>query len=169
MRYYPSSDTGPPLAAFGAKVKVSGPDGKRTIPVENFHVLPRDNPQAETVLKPGEMITHIELPKPAKNLRSSYRKVRARRSWDFALAGVALALEVEDDKVINGSVFLSGAAPVPWRSQPVEDAIVGRRLDSATIQKAAEAVVKDADPLPENTYKMDLFKGVIEEELSAIR
>lgn len=163
------SDTAPPLAALGAKLKISGPDGKRTIPVENFHVLPRNNPQAETVLKPGEVITHIELPKPAKNLRSSYRKVRARRSWDFALAGVALALEMEDDKVINGSVFLSGAAPVPWRSQPVEDAIIGRRLDAAVIQKAAEAVVKDADPLPENTYKMDLFKGVIEEELNAIR
>ena len=163
------SDTAPPLVAMGAKVRVMGPDGKRALPVENLHVLPRENAQAETVLKPGEVITHIELPRPPANLRSTYRKVRARRSWDFALAGVALALEMDGDTVKNGRVVLSGAAPVPWRSQPVEAVIRGRRLDAATIDKAAQAVVDGADPLPGNTYKIDLFKGVIEEELNAIQ
>ena len=162
------SDTAPPLAAMSAKVRTMGPDGKRTIPVENLHVLPRENAQAETILKPGEVITHIELPRPPATLRSAYRKVRARRSWDFALAGVALALEMDGDRVKNGRVVLSGAAPVPWRSQPVEDVIQGRRLDAATIEKAAAAVVEGADPLPGNTYKLDLFKGVIEEELAKI-
>lgn len=162
------SDTAPPLVAMGAKVRTIGPDGKRTIPVENLHVLPGDNPQAETVLNPGEVITHIELPRPPANLRSAYRKVRARRSWDFALAGVALALAMDNDKVSNARVVLSGAAPVPWRSKPVEEVIRGRRLDAQTIEEAAAAVVKGADPLPGNTYKMDLFKGVIEEELNKI-
>ena len=162
------SDTAPPLAAMSAKVRTMGPDGKRTIPVENLHVLPRENVQAETILKPGEVITHIELPRPPATLRSAYRKVRARRSWDFALAGVALALEMDGDRVKNGRVVLSGAAPVPWRSQPVEDVIQGRRLDAATIEKAAAAVIEGADPLPGNTYKLDLFKGVIEEELAKI-
>ncbi|MFP4532808.1 MAG: FAD binding domain-containing protein [Desulfobacterales bacterium] len=163
------SDTAPPLVAFAAKVRTMGPDGKRTILVEDLHVLPKKNPQAETVLKPGEVITHIELPRPPANLRSAYRKVRARRSWDFALAGVALALEMDGDKVINGRVVLSGAAPVPWRSKPVEEAIRGRRLDAQTIERAAQAVVEGADPLPGTAYKLDLFKGVIEEELNAIR
>lgn len=162
------SDTAPPLAAMAAKVRTMGPDGKRTIPVENLHVLPREDAQAETILKPGEVITHIELSRPPATLRSAYRKVRARRSWDFALAGVALALEMDGDRVKNGRVVLSGAAPVPWRSQPVEDVIRGRRLDAATIEKAAAAVVEGADPLPGNTYKLDLFKGVIEEELAKI-
>ena len=162
------SDTAPPLVAFAAKVRTMGPDGKRSIPVENLHVRPRENPKAETVLKPEEIITHIELPRPSANLYSSYRKVRARRSWDFALAGVALALEMDGDKVVNGRVVLSGAAPVPWRSQAVEDVIRGRRLDAETINKASQAVVEGADPLPDNTYKLDLFKGVIEEELGKI-
>jgi len=162
------SDTAPPLAALGARVRTVGPKGRRTIAVEELHVLPRDNAQAETVLKPGEVITHIELPPPAANLKSRYRKVRARRSWDFALAGVALALEMDGDRIADGRVLLSGAAPVPWRSKAVEEAIRGRRLDGQTLADAAQAAVEGADPLPGNTYKIDLFKGVIREELAAI-
>jgi len=163
------SDTAPPLAALGATVEISGPRGRRTVPVDRFHVMPVENHRKETVLSPGEVITRIVLPKPGENLYSAYRKVRARRSWDFALAGAALALEMEAGTVKSARVFLSGAAPVPWRSRPVEEAVTGRKLDDATIRKAAEAVVEQADPLPENTYKMDLFKGVIEEELHAVR
>ena len=163
------SDTAPPLTALAANVRTMGPDGKRTIPVEKFHVPPSENPQIETVLKTGEIISHIDLPRPAPNLKSTYRKVRARRAWDFALAGVALALEMDGDRIIDGRVVLSGAAPVPWRSRPVEKAIRGRRLDEATIADAARAVVDYADPFPGNTYKLGLFKGVIEEELRAIR
>lgn len=163
------SDTAPSLVALGATIRTMGPDGKRTIPVENFHVLPRDNPEAETVLKPGELITHIELPPPVENLHNSYRKVRARRSWDFALAGIAVALEMDGDLVVNGRVVLSGAAPVPWRSLSVEKVIHGRHLNTATIEKAVAAVVEDAEPLPKNTYKLNLFKGIVEETLNAVR
>ena len=163
------SDTAPPLIAFGAKVRTIGPDGKRRIPVEHLHVLPAENAQAETVLKPAEVITHIELPRPPKNLHSAYRKVRARRSWDFALAGAAFALEMEGDRVKNGRVVLSGAAPVPWRSQAVEEVLRGRQLNDATIGEAAQAVLEGAEPLPGNSYKLDLFKGVMQEELQAIR
>ena len=162
------SDTSPSLAALGAKVRVAGPDGGKTIAVENLHVPPRDNVLAETILQPGEVITRIDLPRPADNLKSSYRKVRARRSWDFALAGVALALEMDGDRVENSRVFLSGAAPIPWRSRSVENVIQGRRLDDKTIAEARAAIVENADPLPGNTYKLELFKGVIEEELSAV-
>jgi xanthine dehydrogenase YagS FAD-binding subunit len=161
------SDTAPPLAALGAKVRTAGPEGTRRIAVEKLHVLPKQNVRAETVLKPGEIITCIELPAPGENLYSAYRKVRARRSWDFALAGLALALETDGDRVKTARVFLSGAAPVPWRSRAVEQAINGRRLDNAAIAKAAEAVIQEADPLSENAYKLNLFKGVVEEQLHA--
>jgi xanthine dehydrogenase YagS FAD-binding subunit len=161
------SDTAPPLAALGAKVSTSGPEGTRSIAVEKLHVLPKQDVRAETVLKPGELITRIELPPPGENLYSAYRKVRARRSWDFALAGLALALETDGDRVKTARVFLSGAAPVPWRSRAVEQAINGQRLDDATIAEAAEAVVREADPLNENAYKLNLFKGVVEEQLNA--
>ena len=121
--------------------------------------------QKETVLKPNEIVTEILLPPPIQGLRSSYRKVRARRSWDFALAGVALALRFNGDHVEKARVVLSGAAPIPWRSKEVEEAITGKRLDAVTAAQAAEAAVKNAEPLENNAYKVPLFRGLLEEEL----
>ncbi|MFO8084929.1 MAG: xanthine dehydrogenase family protein subunit M [Desulfobacterales bacterium] len=163
------SDTAPVLAALNAHVHATGSKGERTIPVSDLFVLPSENVMKETLLEPDEIITHIQLPPPSSNLRSSYRKVRARRAWDFALAGVALALEMDGGRVIKGRVVLSGAAPIPWRSRPVEDVIFGKQLDDKTIADAAQAAVKGAEPVSENAYKLHLFRGVIEEELAAIR
>ena len=95
-----------------------------------FHVLPKVDVLRETVLGPGEIVTEILLP-PAAGVKSSYRKVRARASWDFALAGLALALKFNDDLVVRARAVLSGAAPVPWRSREIENAIIGRRLDES--------------------------------------
>jgi xanthine dehydrogenase YagS FAD-binding subunit len=162
------SDTAPMLKALRAQVKIAGPSGSRLTPLEDFHVLPKDDVQKETILKKGEILTEIIIPPVSGSMKTSYRKVRARRSWDFALAGCALAVEMNGDKVKNASVALSGAAPIPWRSKPVEEAITGKPLDSKTIADAAEAVVKDAEPLSKNEYKIPLFKAVIEEELSKI-
>jgi xanthine dehydrogenase YagS FAD-binding subunit len=138
------------------------------VPVAKFHVPPSENVQKETILKPNEIVTEILLPPPAKGLRSSYRKVRARRSWDFALASVALVLQFDGDKIIKARVVFGGAAPVPWRSKEVEEAISGRRLDPETVTRAASAAVKNAQPLKQNSYKISLFRGMIEEELAAI-
>jgi xanthine dehydrogenase YagS FAD-binding subunit len=162
------SDAAPALVAFEASVLIVGPKGTRTVAVENFHVLPSVDVRRETVLSPGEIVTEIVLP-PAQGMRSSYRKVRARASWDFALAGVALALRFNNDVVTKARVVLSAAAPVPWRSKEVENAIIGNRLDADIIAKAAEAAVGNAQPLEQNDYKIPLFRGMIEEELSAIR
>jgi xanthine dehydrogenase YagS FAD-binding subunit len=149
-------------------VRVSGPGGTRLVPIAKFHVPPSENVQKETILKPNEIVTEILLPPPAKGWRSSYRKVRARRSWDFALASVALALQIDGDKIIKARVVLGGAAPVPWRSKEAEEAITGRRLDPETVTRAASAAVKNGQPLKQNSYKISLFRGMIEEELTAI-
>jgi xanthine dehydrogenase YagS FAD-binding subunit len=93
--------------------------------------------------------------------------VRARGSWDFALAGVALALRFSGGKVAGARIVLSSAAPVPWRSREAEDAIVGRPLDESTVARAAAAAMKAAQPLQHNEYKIDLFKGLLAEELAA--
>jgi len=162
------SDTAPALVALGATVRVVGNRGTRTIPMEHFHVLPAQDVKRETVLEPDEIVTEIQLPPPAQGLRSSYRKVRARRSWDFALAGVALALRFRGDQVAGGRVVLSGAAPVPWRSREVEEVIFGKKLDVSSITEAAEAAVGGARPLEYNGYKIPLFRGLIEEELAKI-
>jgi xanthine dehydrogenase YagS FAD-binding subunit len=161
------SDIAPALVAFEATARVVGPKGARWVAVEKFHVLPGEDPQRETVLRPDEILTEVLLP-PPQGLRSSYRKVRARQSWDFALAGVALALQFKEGRVEKARVVLSGAAPVPWRSREVEQVITGKQLNAGTIAQAAEAAVKKAEPLEQNGYKISIFRGVIEEELSAI-
>lgn len=162
------SDTAPMLTAIGAKVNVIGPNGSRLVPLEEFFVLPKDDVTKETILEHNEVVTEILLPAPPEGLKTSYRKVRARRSWDFALAGTALAIAFDGDTVKSAKVVLSGAAPIPWRSERTENAIVGRKLDEQTIAVAANAAVKDAEPLSDNAYKIPLFKGTIEEELTAI-
>jgi xanthine dehydrogenase YagS FAD-binding subunit len=162
------SDTVPALVAFEAMARVSGPGGTRLVPIARFHVPPGENVQKETILKSDEVVTEILLPPPAKGLRSSYRKVRARRSWDFALASVALALQFDGEKIAKARVVLGGAAPVPWRSKEVEEVITGKRLDAETVNRAAAAAVRNAEPLKHNGYKIPLFRGILEEELTAM-
>lgn len=162
------SDTAPALGALAAKVHIRGPKGQRSVALEDFHVPPSEDYRKETCLQPGEIVTEIELPPPAEGLRSSYRKVRARQSWDFALAGVALALVFKGDQVQTARVFLSGVAPVPWRAREVEEAITGKRLDESTARKAGEAAVHKAKPLGQNAYKIPLLRGLMEEQLLAM-
>jgi xanthine dehydrogenase YagS FAD-binding subunit len=138
------------------------------VAVEDFHVPPAVDPQRETVLGPQEILTEILLPPSRPGLRSAFRKVRARRSWDFAVAGVALALQLDGDRVDRARVVLIGAAPVPWRSREVEALLTGRTLDAETAKRAAAAALQGAAPLQQNGYKVALFKGLIEEELRKI-
>jgi len=163
------SDTAPALIALGARARLAGPLGdKRTIAVEDLHVKPKDSVRADTVLRADEIITHLEIPPPATGLYTSYRKIRTRRSWDFALAGAALALEMDGDRVIDGRVVLSGAAPIPWRSLPAEQALRGRRLTPGVIEEAARAAVAKARPMSGNGYKVAMFRGLLEEELATV-
>ena len=162
------SDTAPALVALQAGVVIAGPNGRRKVPAESFHMPPSVDYTSETVLESQEIVTEIILPPPAKGLRSSYRKVRARRAWDFALAGVALAMVFNDDQTTDARVVLSGAAPVPWRSAEAEKAVRGSRLDRSRVARAAEAAIKDAEPMEQNEYKIPLFRGLIEQQLMAI-
>jgi xanthine dehydrogenase YagS FAD-binding subunit len=164
-----SSDIAPALLALGATVRIAGPRDGRAVPLDEFFVPPSSDVERETVLEQGEVVTEILLPRPEVGLRSSYRKVRGRGAWDFALAGVALALVITDGRVAGGRVVLSGAAPIPWRSREVEEAIQGTALEPDVCRRAAEAAMRDAQPLKRNGYKVPLFRGVIEEALTAIR
>jgi xanthine dehydrogenase YagS FAD-binding subunit len=162
------SDLAPALIALDAGVRIVGPSGTRDVPVGNFFVLPRDDVERETVVEPGEVIVEILVPGTAPGLRSSYRKVRVRRSWDFALAGVALALSFDGDRVERSRVVFSGVAPIPWRSVEVEKVLTGDRLDSATITRAARVAVAGAQPLKHNGYKIHLLRGIVEEQLAEL-
>ena len=162
------SDTAPALVALQANVVIAGPNGRRTVAVENFHMPPAVDYRSETVLESAEIITEIVLPPPAESLRSSYRKVRARRAWDFALAGVALAIVFGGEQAVDSRLVLSGAAPVPWRCTGAEEILKGRRLNQERAAMAAAAAVQNAEPMEQNEYKIALFRGLIEQQLLAI-
>jgi xanthine dehydrogenase YagS FAD-binding subunit len=161
------SDTAPALVALGARVRVAGPGGSRLVPIASFFVGPAQNVTRENVLQKNEVVTEILLPPVEPGLVSSYRKVRARGAWDFALAGVALALVMKDKTVQRASIVLSGAAPIPWRAAAAEKAIAGKALTPEVVAAAAEAAVAGAEPLGKNAYKVPLFKGVVTEALMA--
>jgi len=159
------SDTAPALVALQAELWIVGPKGMRTVAAADFFVLPSKDVKNETVLQPGEIVTDILLPRPAEGLRSSYRKVRARGAWDFALAGVAIAAEMQAGTVKACRLVLAGAAPIPWRSKEAEAKLTGKHLTAETIAAAAETAVAAAQPLDANTYKVPMFQGLIEQEL----
>ncbi|MEN8164499.1 MAG: FAD binding domain-containing protein, partial [Acidobacteriota bacterium] len=162
------SDTAPALAALGGVCRISGGGSSRSVPVDQFLMPASVDPQRETVLEPAEILTEILLPPAPPGLRSSYRKIRSRQAWDFALAGVALALEFDGDVVRSARVFLSGAAPTPWRAHEVEAVITGGRLDAETISKASKATAEGAEPLEHNGAKIALFEGLVTEALETI-
>jgi xanthine dehydrogenase YagS FAD-binding subunit len=162
------SDTAPALIALGAKVRIAGPGASRVVPVASFFVGPAKSITTETVLAKNEVVTDILIPPAEDGLKSAYRKVRARGAWDFALAGVALALLVKGGTVARARVVFSGVAPIPWRSEAVEGAITGKALTPDVVAAAAEAGVKGAEPLEKNGYKVPLLKGVITEALLAM-
>jgi xanthine dehydrogenase YagS FAD-binding subunit len=166
--YVHPSDTAPALVALGASIGVTGPRGERTVRAERFFVSPAEDPTRETVLAPGEIVTEIVVPPPPPNARSRYRKVRARRAWDFALASVALQLAFEEDRVAAASVVLGGVAPIPWRAKAAEETLRGQRLTPETAARAAAAAVAGAEPLEHNGAKVEIARGLVEAELLAL-
>ncbi len=162
------SDIATALVVLRASVQIAGPKDTRSVDVENFHMPPSRDVRKETILAHNEIVTEVVIPLHSGVLRSSYRKVRARRSWDFAIAGVALALQLTGGVVKHARVALSAAAPVPWRSKEVEEVLMNKKIDADVIAKAISVIMKDARPLEKNAYKIPLFQGILEEELTAI-
>jgi len=161
------SDTAPMLVALGAEVRISGAAGDRTLPLEDFFVLPDQDLTSENVLDPGELVTEVLLPKSA-GIKSSYRKIRERGAWDFALVSVALAVRMNGPTVAEASVVLGGVAPIPWRSEAAERALIGKELSSSVVADVATASVDGAQPLEQNAYKVLLAKGAMVESLLAL-
>lgn len=155
------SDMAVALAALDATVEVQGPDGVRTLALDAFYRLPGDAPERDTTLDHGELITAVRLPPAAVAGHSSYRKVRERRSYAFALVSVAAALSVADDgTVADVRLALGGVAPVPWRARVAEEAITGTRIEETALAAALDAELAAAEPLPDNAYKVELVRQV---------
>ena len=149
------------LAALGAVVHLRGTQGERTLPLTDLHRLPEDRAELDTVLAPGELITAVELPTLPFAACSTYRKVRDRASYAFALVSVAAALDVEAGVVKEARLALGGVAHKPWRAWKAEAALKGRPATAASFRAAAEAELADAQPLPGNAFKVELAKRTI--------
>jgi xanthine dehydrogenase YagS FAD-binding subunit len=155
------SDMAVALAALDAVVHLEGSGGARSIPLTDLHRLPGERPDVETQLKPGELITAIELPPLSLAGNSTYRKVRDRASYAFALISVAAALEVKGGSIVGVRLALGGVAHKPWRAAKAEAALMGRRANEASFNAAADAELADAVPLPLNAFKVELVRRTI--------
>jgi xanthine dehydrogenase YagS FAD-binding subunit len=144
------------LAALDSAVHLRGAGGERKLAFVDLHRLPEDHPERETNLEPGELITAIELPLLAFAARSTYRKVRDRSSYAFALVSVAAALDVQCGVIRDVRLALGGVAHKPWRARKAEDFLRGRPAEEANFRAAAEAELADAQPLQHNGFKIEL-------------
>jgi xanthine dehydrogenase YagS FAD-binding subunit len=146
------------LAALEATIHVQGRKGSRTVPFADFHLLPGSTPQRETVLEPGDLVTHVTLPPPVAGSRQVYLKLRDRASYEFALASAAVVLSSGGGNVTRARIALGGVGTKPWRSPEAEAVLVGHAASDATFRKAAEAGLRDAKPRSENAFKVELAK-----------
>ena len=149
------------LAALDAVVHLRGPGGERTVALCDLHRLPEDRPDLETVLEPGELITAVELPASAIAAHSTYRKVRDRSSYAFALVSVAAALQLDGDTVADARLALGGVAAKPWRAWRAEEALRGRPATQEAFLQAADVELADARPLAGNGFKVELSRRTI--------
>jgi xanthine dehydrogenase YagS FAD-binding subunit len=155
------SDMAVALAALDAVVHVQGPRGERTIPLLELHRLPGAEPQHDTVLEHGDLITSVELPPSPLAARSAYRKVRDRASYAFALVSVAAAIDVAGGIVRDVRLALGGVSHKPWRATRAEDALRGGPATAEAFGRAADAELEQAEPLEQNAFKVPLARNVI--------
>ncbi len=150
-----------PLVAYGAKLEFAGKEGKRTAPLEQFFVVPSQNPFAENDLHPGELITSIMLPPPVAGTVSAYTKQKEKESFDWPIAGVAVVLRMAGDRCASASMVLEAAAPIPWRAKSAEAVLKGAAINETTARAAAKEAMAGATPLSLNAYKLPVFEAVI--------
>ena len=162
------SDLAVALVALDAVVHTRGAGGERTIPIDDFYLLPGSAPERETVLQHGELIVGVEVPASPFAARSRYLKVRERASYEFALVSTAVAIELVDGTVSSARVALGGVAPKPWRARAAEEVLVGDRLDAAAIAAAGAVAVRGARPLRDNAFKVRLAERAVVRALSEI-
>ena len=152
------SDMNVALTALEATIHIQNAQDTRSVPINEFYLLPGHTPQRETVLEPGDLITHVTLPAPAAGAKSLYLKLRDRASYEFALASAAVIVTVENNRINYARVALGGVGTKPWRSQEAEQALAGVTPSEDRFRAAAEAALQGARPQSQNGFKIELTK-----------
>jgi xanthine dehydrogenase YagS FAD-binding subunit len=161
------SDVAVALVALGATMRVMGPVGERSFPVEELFRLPEDTPHLEHALQPGELILDIRVPGDVPR-RARYLKVRDRASYEFALVSVAAAIEVEEGIVRRVRLAAGGVGTKPWRLRASEAALVGKPAARPAFEAAAALALDGARPLSGNHYKLELLPRTIVRALEMV-
>jgi xanthine dehydrogenase YagS FAD-binding subunit len=146
------------MAALEAIIHVEGPKGARTIAFADFHLLPGSTPHRETVLEPGDLITHVTLPPPKAGSRQVYLKLRDRASYEFALASAAVVMNLTRGSISYVRIAMGGVGTKPWRSPEAEAVLTGKPATAGNFRQAAEAALRNAKPQSENKFKIELAK-----------
>jgi xanthine dehydrogenase YagS FAD-binding subunit len=162
------SDMAVAMAALDAQVVYVNTDGEERLPLIDFHRLPGDRPDRDTNLPPGALITAVDIPPPPQGARSTYRKVRDRASYAFALTSVAAELVVDDGTVRSARIALGGVAHKPWRAHLAEEVLTGAPATDDTFRRAADAELAQAKPLHGNEFKVELTRRTIVATLSTL-
>lgn len=162
------SDMAVAMLVLDATIQVTGQTGTRTVPIGDFHVIPGSTPNIETVLRPGEMITGIDIPASAAARRSYYLKVRDRASFEFALVSVAVSLDLDGDSIRSTRVAAGGIGTKPWRLPEVEAALTGKRADAGTLREAADQAGAGAKPASMNGFKPLLLRRTVLRALQTV-
>lgn len=162
------SDFCVPLVALDATVEIEGPSGRREVALEDFHLLPGDTPERESVLTPGELVVALRLPASAARFaaHARYLKLRERTSYAFAVVSVAACLRIEDGVVAEARLALGGVAAKPWRARTAETALIGARPDAESFGQTADAALADARPSGDNAFKIELARRIMRRALA---
>jgi len=155
------------MAALEATIHVQGPKGSREIAIGDFHLLPGNTPNRETVLEPGDLITHVTLPPPKVGSKQVYLKLRDRASYEFALASAAIVITLAGGNVTYARIAMGGVGTKPWRSHEAETFLVGKPANAANFRKTAEAALHGAKAQSENGFKIELAKRCVAHALQS--
>lgn len=156
-----ASDVAVALVALDAEIRLVSDAGARTVKLADFYRLPGDTPDVENDLRRGELITEIVVPRLDWASRSTYVKVRDRQSYEFALCSAAVALDIQDSRIVDARVAVGGVATVPWRLPAVEAALRGAPATPASFEDAASLAADGARPLSANGFKVSLLKRTV--------
>jgi len=162
------SDMAVAMRALDAEVVIrTSDDSTRTTSLGDFYRLPGDTPHIETTLAPGELITAVRLPAP-KGDRQTYRKVRDRASYSFALVSTAAVLRMENGKIASASLAFGGLGTRPWRDAEVEALLTGETPSEALFDKAGEVLMQDAQLREGLEFKKPLAQRVLKAVLTEV-
>ncbi|MCD4536578.1 xanthine dehydrogenase family protein subunit M [Nocardioides sp. cx-169] len=153
------SDLAVALAALDATVVVLGPDGERRVAIGDLHRLPGDQPEHDTTLAHGELVTAIELTAGRLPRRSTYYKARDRASYAFALVSVAGALQLDGDTVTDVRLAWGGVAHRPWRATRAEQSLRGRQFSEEAVRAACEEELAEASASPDTAFKVPMVRN----------